>query len=267
MKIQKSIVLLLISISCFAFTSDVQKRRVRDHNFDIECYISLKKVNDFDDNKTYYWYKSGEIHYSVSSASGSVLQNEYLKYYRSNQLAEQGNFNSGLKTGVWKQWYENGALKLKETWKNGFKDGEFITYDALGNMELRCFYKNNLKTGEWINYKTKDTVKYKKDKALPLDKRQGFIKRMFKKKAKKEKGNSTKKESFLKRIFKKAEKNKIPKKNNVVKKTKRTQANNKTDKPKKETKNNIKTDKKKGFLKHLFKKKQKPNKNNKLLKK
>ena len=49
----------------------------------------------------YYWFKSGEIHQSISSSGGFVLHKNYLKYFKSNQLAEEGAFSYGLKDGEW----------------------------------------------------------------------------------------------------------------------------------------------------------------------
>lgn len=178
---KKEIFVVLIAFVFFSFSADVQKRIVRQGEFDIECYISLKKVNHLNNKKLYHWYKSGEIHYSQSNIGGSVLHNEYLKYYRSNQLAEKGIFNYGLKTGVWKSWYENGNLKERILWDNGILSGQYALYNSGGKVILEGKYNKNYRVGKWIDYKAKDTIYYKKD--VMFDERpKGFVERFLRKK-------------------------------------------------------------------------------------
>ena len=160
---KKLVIVLVTCTVCFAFNSDLQKRIVRENGFDTECYISSKKLNRFDAEKIYFWFKSGGIHQSLGNVGGSVLHESYQKYYRSNQLAEKGTFVYGLKTGNWKIWNENGQLVLEEYWNEGLRDGKSISYDAHGKLAVIGNYRNNVKVGRWINYKTKDTTYHKKD--------------------------------------------------------------------------------------------------------
>lgn len=191
------LLLLTISFLFFSFSSDVQKKILRIDDYDIECYVSLKKMTNYDCCKEYYWFKSGEIHNSKGSANGYILHDSYSKFYRSNQLAEKGKFHYGLKDGVWKNWHENGQLKSFVNWHKGVKKGQYLTFDYNGEIILKGNYKNDKKVGEWINEKTKDTTYY--DNGAPQKvKQKGFIKRLFSKKAKKEK---VKKDSFFKRLF------------------------------------------------------------------
>ncbi len=212
--------LIIISVLFFSVVSDVQKKIIRNKDFDIECYVSLKKVKSYDSDKMYYWFKSGEIHHSLSSSEGLVLHADYVKYYKSNQLAEKGTFNYGLKDDVWRSWYINGNVKTSVKWKEGQMHGHFISYDSLSNTLESGTYKNDIKTGQWINHSTKDTLHYKNGDALKSAdiKREGFFKRLMKpfkkkdstktrsQKKKRTKNNGQKKkdkDSFFKRLFKK----------------------------------------------------------------
>ncbi|MDO5971365.1 hypothetical protein Q4Q35_16280 [Flavivirga aquimarina] len=255
---------------CLAFTVELQKRTIRENGYDIKCYIALKKINNFDVDKTYYWYKSGGIHKSVANIGGEVLHNEYLKYYRSNQLAEQGTYNYGLKNGLWKSWYENGQLSTLEHWNNGYLDGKIANYDSSGSITLKGEYNNNLKVGTWINYKTKDTSYYKKDlkfeekpknllqrvlyKKDSIEKAQIKLEKVIKRrndsigkvKAKLKKKNEKRKDS-IKRVTAKHNR-KLKKQNDSIQR-----ANKKKNKSVEEkTNSNTKDD---GFFKTLFKKK------------
>lgn len=196
--IRKLMTFLLISMICFAFTTDVQKRVIRENGFDVECYISLKKLKSFNDDKTYYWFKSGGIHQSLGNVGGYVLHNLHLKYYRSNQLAEKGAFNYGVKNGIWKFWNKKGQLILQERWNNGFKQGEFTKYNDQGDLVTIGTYKNNLKTGRWIDYVSMDTTYHKSD-AVFNKKPKNLLQRVLRKKDSLEKANEKSKKLFLKR--------------------------------------------------------------------
>ncbi len=227
--------LFLLGFNTETNDEDLQKKVIRTQDFDIECYVSLKKQSSFNANKMYYWFKSGEIHSSVASAGGFVLHSDYTKYYRSNQLAEKGSFNYGLKNGLWKDWYTNGQLKQIVGWKNGVKNGKFATYDSIGNATQKGAYNNNIKTGAWIDLKTNDTIVYKKGEVFNPE---------------------TEKESFFKRLFKKKDSTKTKKANP---KTQKKKASTKKSSKKKSSskKATAKQPKKEGFFKRLFKKKDK----------
>jgi len=208
----KPLLLLFFSILYvpFTFFNDVQKKTIRNGAFDIDCYVLIedsKVACDID--KTYYWFKAGEIHTSQSSAGGKLLHDRYVKYFRSNQMAENGSFHYGLKDGTWKTWYKNGQLKTFVEWHKGAKNGKYTTFDDLGNELEKGKYKNNVKSGQWINVKEKDTLVYKKGTIfLPEEntkEKKGF-KRLFKKKSKTKsntKNNTAKKPGFFKRLFSK----------------------------------------------------------------
>ncbi|GAA3591210.1 hypothetical protein Q4Q39_15855 [Flavivirga amylovorans] len=153
--------IIICSVLCFAFSTDVQRKVIRDNGFDIECYVAQEKPSNFNKGKIYYWFKSGQIHQSMSTSGGLVLHKKYSKYYKSNQLAEQGTFSFGLKIGDWKTWHENGILMTNVAWSNGYKNGHFKAYDSQGNLIEKGNYKQNLKDGYWIDFVKKDTTYHK----------------------------------------------------------------------------------------------------------
>lgn len=165
--------------------SSLQRKQIHHDNYDITCYVSLKEKIPIKNNREYFWYKNGDIHYSYNGIGGPVLHDDYVKYYKSKQLAEKGNFKYGLKHGTWKSWYENGKLKETLTWKNGYKNGLYYEYDEKGGLVWSGSYKSNTKTKVWINHTIKDTTYYLKDtisKTKPQSKVSKFLKNLFKKK-------------------------------------------------------------------------------------
>jgi len=221
MILKKSLFFLFITLFFLSISSDIQKKVIRNKDYDIELYVSLKKHSSFENNKMYYWYKSGEIHKSMTNAGGLLLHSDYMKYFRSNQLAEKGQFDYGLKDGTWKSWYTDGNIKTSIQWKHGHKHGDYITYDSLSNKQESGAYKHNIKIGRWVNHKTNDTIYYKKGDVIEDSKikKESFFKRIMKpfkkkdstdikakKKTKKTNSKKKNKDSFFKRLFKKKEK-------------------------------------------------------------
>ncbi|WP_052752868.1 toxin-antitoxin system YwqK family antitoxin [Kordia zhangzhouensis] len=187
-----------------------QKRIINNQNFDYEFYISLEKKIKPEIGKTYFWYRAGEIHQVTGDIGGAILVNDYIKYYKSKQLAEKGVFDNGLKDGLWKSWYENGNLATTEKWKNGSRHGSFISYTESGEKKEEGMYRNHKKHGTWIDYVSRDTLIYKRGVLVPKKqkdtiKREPFLKRLFKKKRK----DTIQRAPFLKRIFKRKRKDTI----------------------------------------------------------
>nr|WP_321234610.1 hypothetical protein [uncultured Psychroserpens sp.] len=181
----KKVALILIVATLFmSVTSDVQRKYIRSGDYDIVCHVSLKAIKNYTEGIEYYWFKSGEIHNSVSQSGGFLLHDSYEKFYRSKQLAEKGNFDYGLKDDEWRTWYENGNIATITKWRNGQKNGMFLEYDSNGTLVLSGYYSKNEKAKTWINHRLKDTVYFKGDSTYtvkPKSKINGFFSRVFKK--------------------------------------------------------------------------------------
>lgn len=87
----------------------------------------------------YYWFKSGHIRVTQGSYYGKLLHGNYKVVDIDKHLLEEGQFKKGIKTGLWRTWYENG--NLKSTWqrKHGlFKDRYIIReYDTTGKIIIK----------------------------------------------------------------------------------------------------------------------------------
>lgn len=236
---------LLIAVLLLCSFSDTSlKKRISDIEFRYEFYTTTKNVNP-KKGRDYYWFKGGTIHSSEYGSAGELLHDDFKKYYHSNQLAENGKFDDGLKDGTWKNWYENGTLKSETYWNNGFKDGDYYLYDPAGVIVEKGSYRNNLKNGRWINYITKDTLKY----------HNGSVVLLKEKKSKKAADSlPDTKPSLFKRLLGKKEKKKIkeqePSNKQNITPEKRIRAN---EKVKSNSSLNNTTDKpKRSFISKLF---------------
>ncbi|WP_353780195.1 hypothetical protein [Winogradskyella sp. 3972H.M.0a.05] len=195
----------IIIFSIF-FGFNTQKKIIYQDGFKIECSVYLEDVNAEKNSREYFWFKSGKINNSYGSVGGQVLHDTYSKYYRSNQLAEQGGFDMGLKHGTWKSWFENGRLKTILNWKGGLLHGDYASFDTNGKLIESGTFKNNLKSKLWINHITKDSTYYTKDSTYNK-KPENFFQRIFKKRDSLEK-DSLKKERALRKAKRKEERNK-----------------------------------------------------------
>ena len=205
----------------FSFTGTSLKKRISDKLYRYEFFTTDATVIA-KSAREYFWFKGGVIHNSEYGTAGELLHDNFVKFYHSNQLAEAGKFNRGLKTGYWKKWYEDGTLQSKVYWDEGQMDGSFYVYGLKGNLIEEGSFKNNKKHGRWINYVNKDTIRYKhglqvikkvKD-TLDKNKKAGLFVRLFSKKDKiaKEKTSlqpdveKEKRKSFFRRLVSSKEK-------------------------------------------------------------
>lgn len=126
-----------------------------------------------------------------------VLDGTIEMYSFDHKIVAQGVFKDGLKDDEWYYYNEDGSLRKKESFRNGELQS---VMENTTESPVVGDYKNGQKHGEWIE--NGDTLEYKhgeivvekvkpeKDKAAKSDttkQKEGFFKRLFKKKDKKEK--------------------------------------------------------------------------------
>lgn len=184
---------ILLLTMLYSFIGDkIQKRVIRDANFDTHFYVYIdeKKTNR---DVLYFWFKSGKIHESFGDAGGDLLHNEFTQYYTGNQLAEKGKFNYGLKVGLWRKWHPNGNLKEEVHWRSGKKNGHYRLYDLTGKPQVVGQYRSGTRNGVWINVHESDTTWYRK--GIPYKEHPRVIKKRL--------DSINGKESIFKKIFRK----------------------------------------------------------------
>ncbi len=146
---------------CMSFYNDyLHKRYIRTQQYDIHFYIYTKE-RITEKGRHYFWFRSGQINNSYSSAGGAVLHDKYTKYYASNNLAQKGQFIYGLKTGLWKSWHPNGNYYKEVSYKGGRKSGAYLEFDTKGQLLISGHYRGGQKAGKWINHQLKDTTWYR----------------------------------------------------------------------------------------------------------
>lgn len=91
------------------------------------------------EDRTYYWFKNREVHFTKGAYAGKLLHGSYESFYKSNQLKERGEFKFGLKDGLWVEWYENGEIKSETNWRNGVLEGTKKIYAQDGAVEIHDY--------------------------------------------------------------------------------------------------------------------------------
>lgn len=97
------------------------------------------------------------------------IEGTRIKYHWNGEIAEILEFSEGVKSGTWKQYFNDGTLALESTYKNGKRNGEFKTWHTNGKPEIKGRYVDNVRTGEWNIYNSDGTLRreIKYNKGIP----------------------------------------------------------------------------------------------------
>ncbi len=78
-----------------------------------------------------------------SIAPGIVILSDKLIFADECWVHMQvGNYENGLKTGLWKEYYPNGSLKSEITYLKGIPLGPFRSYYPNGNLAVAGIFSN-----------------------------------------------------------------------------------------------------------------------------
>lgn len=144
---------------------------IQDHpirrNIDVGRYINGKKdginftYNWNEWNKLYSLLNNNEIlKLSEIQKLGVDVVNDYETKYGNTtglwfnpKIIKKGNYNNGLKNGLFSYYNKEGNLTKEITWKNGKQDGiQKYYYEDGENLNYVVSYKDLLKSGEYKYY-------------------------------------------------------------------------------------------------------------------
>lgn len=110
-----------------------------------------KEVNKTgaDGKKTGYWVVFGKDKKNAGFADDAVV--------------EEGEYEAGKKTGLWKVYYSNGKLKSEIEYKNNRPNGLFKTYYDNGQVEEEGTWKGTFYTGSFKRYYSNGQVAQEKN--------------------------------------------------------------------------------------------------------
>jgi antitoxin component YwqK of YwqJK toxin-antitoxin module len=95
----------------------------------------------------FYYYFDPRLNFKIRLTEGQIDS------HPANKLESAGEYNNGLKIGVWEEYYTNGNKKNIYTYKSGILDGLYQSYNRdNGNVYLAGNYVNGKEDGEWNIY-------------------------------------------------------------------------------------------------------------------
>lgn len=106
-----------------------------------------------------------------SEVDGTLVSEEFYakgkkegvekNFYPGKGISESITWSSGIKDGIWKQFYDDGAPKLTGFYKNDEKEGSLKTFFVTGNLMVSGSYTNGHQDSIWIYYDDKGNVTLK----------------------------------------------------------------------------------------------------------
>src|SRR5690606_861164 len=130
----------------------------------------------------YYWYHKDTINRSQGTYSGKLLNGPYEEYFENWSPKTLGNFEHGMKTGVWKQWDHTGRLRKVSNWVKSKETGLFILFNEEGEILQKGKMKDGRLHGKITTYSQADslTTTHKKFRnGVSLSKNKGLFKKMY----------------------------------------------------------------------------------------
>lgn len=131
--------LAIVSASITLFSQEKETRHLRkvelknnDSSVVATYLISKQNINPAP-KVYYYWFENNSIFYNQSGISGFLLHSEYTVKDSKGRMIVKGQFEMGLKTGIWKYWHPNGVLKKAEKFEKGMLVKILEEYDSAGN--------------------------------------------------------------------------------------------------------------------------------------
>ena len=105
-----------------------------------------KKIREKPDRQ-YCGYYLNQLFCKQGELQGKPLNGKYLRYDPKDNILESGNFNFGLKQGVWKQLSPEGLLTETCQYREGILWGERLIYKN-GKPDILEGYKNGKLVGK-----------------------------------------------------------------------------------------------------------------------
>lgn len=117
--------------------------------------------------------------YSITNHWKGNLNGEYQLYYPNGELKLIGSFTHGIKTGIWRTYYENGNTQSELEYSDNFSfkvvdhfsssgdtlayggNGKYAEYHANGNLKIEGSIKDGLRDAAWLLYNENGVLLHK----------------------------------------------------------------------------------------------------------
>ena len=97
------------------------------------------------------WYEDGTLANSFGYINDKP-NGKCLKKFANGEKQIEIMYNYGIKSGIEKEWNENGIPVYENNWKDGLKDGAQIIWAGNGLILSKHRYSKGMLHGEYIDY-------------------------------------------------------------------------------------------------------------------
>jgi len=104
----------------------------------------------YSDGKITFYSESGEKIKELTYAQGN-LNGWAVYYFPDGKIRMEGNYLENKKSGIWKQWNEDGSYSLGN-YDNDIPEGGWTYYSAKGELQAEGKLHNGKRTGKWFLY-------------------------------------------------------------------------------------------------------------------
>lgn len=176
--------ILLLSHSVgLAITGEIHVSKweiiIRTQEGTIRTFVSVKKKKtSLNLTKFYYGYYMNELYCKQGELQGKPLNGRYCRYDLQDNILESGNFNYGLKEGLWKNLSPGGIITETNEYEKGVFSGERVIYKN-GKPDILEKYRKNKLIGKPKSLNRVIAAKNKENKFGKIKKK---ILRLIKKK-------------------------------------------------------------------------------------
>lgn len=115
-----------------------RKRSLKQDGLHLQFMVldaDKKGVRNHHPSKFYCWTKAQHVRVTQGASAGLLLDGLFEAFYPDKQLAQKGNYQKGLKHGVWSYWSQDGTFYKKEKWCRGVLSGKQQYFDEKGQLE------------------------------------------------------------------------------------------------------------------------------------
>jgi antitoxin component YwqK of YwqJK toxin-antitoxin module len=110
----------------------------------------------YSDGEIKYFSENGEKLKTITYQNG-ILNGLAQEFFPDGKLQLQGNYTDGKKSGIWKQWDQDGKYGIG-SFDNDVPEGKWIFYYADGALKSEGKFRNGAQTGVWTEYTEKGDV-------------------------------------------------------------------------------------------------------------
>jgi len=121
----------------------------------------LSAIEEFNNGKRHgLWETYGKR--KVTTFRGRYLEDKphgwHVWRFANNKLEAEHHYGRGIKTGHWRDFYDNGALKMERTYVHNRLVGEVRCYYDTGVLALSANYNEGNLDGLWFEYYPNGTL-------------------------------------------------------------------------------------------------------------